>query len=143
YDYTINVWAYLMGPKRLPAGREFPQMVRTIDLAPTLLELCDIDPVEGTKEMQGRSLVPVIEGTDRGDREGYVETAGLDGPNQSRYEANIFCVRTRAWKLIYNSTTKKRELYDLEADPQERNDLAGTRPDVEEPMFEKIRRRYL
>src|SRR4029453_5987004 len=69
YDYTINVWAYLMGPKRLPKGKEVPVMVRTIDLAPTLLELCDIDPVEGTKEMQGRSLLPLIEGADRGDRE--------------------------------------------------------------------------
>jgi arylsulfatase A-like enzyme len=143
YDYTINVWAYLIQQGRLPGGREIPAMVRTIDLAPTLLELCGIDPVEGTKEMQGRSLVPMIEGKDGEDREVYVETAGLDGPTPSPYEANIFCVRNRAWKLIYNSTTKKRELYDLAADPAEQKNLAGTRPEVEEPLFEKIRRRYL
>jgi arylsulfatase A-like enzyme len=143
YDYTINVWAYLLYPKRLPPGREVPVMVRTIDLAPTLLDLCGIDPVEGQKEMQGQSLLPVIEGSDRGDREVYVETAGLDGPTPSPYEANVFCVRNLGWKLIYNSTTKKRELYDLAADPAEQNNLTGTRPDVEEPMFEKIRRRYL
>ena len=52
-------------------------------------------------------------------------------------------MRNRTWKLIYNSTTKQRELYDLAADPQEQNDLAGKRPDVEDPLFEKIRRRYL
>ena len=93
--------------------------------------------------MQGRSLLPVIEGSDQADREVYVETAGLDGPTPSPYEANIFCVRNRTWKLIFNSTSKKRELYDLEADPGEQHNLAGTRPEVEEPMFEKIRRRYL
>ncbi len=143
YDYTINVWAYLMHKGRLPGGKEIPQMVRTIDIAPTLLDLCNIDPVEGEKEMQGRSLVPVIEGADRDDREIYVETAGLDGPTPSPYEANIFCVRNRQWKMIYNSTTKTRELYDLVADPQESKNIAGTKPEVETPLFEKIRRRYL
>lgn len=143
YDYTINVWAYLLHERRLPRGLEVPVMVRTIDLAPTLLELCGIDPVEGAKEMQGTSLLPVIDGTDQSDREAYVETAGLDGPTPSPYEANVFCVRNRTWKLIYNSTTKTRELYDLRADPKEQNNLAGTRPDVEDAMFEKIRRRYL
>jgi arylsulfatase A-like enzyme len=143
YDYTINVWAYLIYPRRLPPGTEVPVMVRTIDLAPTLLELCGIDPVEGQKEMQGKSLLPVIDGRDVDDREVYVETAGLDGPTPSPYEANVFCVRNRKWKLIYNSTTRKRELYDLAADPQEQNDVAGRHPDVEDPLFEKIRRRYL
>jgi arylsulfatase A-like enzyme len=143
YDYTINVWAYMLYPKRLPKGRDVPVMVRTIDIAPTLLEICGIDPVEGRKEMQGRSLLPIVDGQDKDDREVYVETAGLDGPTPSPYEANIFCVRNRTWKLIYNSTTKKRELYDLKADPTEQNNLSGSRPDVEEPLFEKIRRRYL
>ena len=143
YDYTINVWAYLIWPGRLPGGREVPEMVRTIDLAPTLLELAGIDPVEGQKEMQGRSLAPMIEGKDHDDREVYVETAGLDGPTPSPYEANVFCVRNRKWKLIYNSTTKQRELYDLAADPEEQKNVAGTRPEVEDPLFEKIRRRYL
>jgi arylsulfatase A-like enzyme len=143
YDYTINVWAYLIWPGHLPGGREVPEMVRTIDLAPTLLELAGIDPVESQKEMQGRSLVPMIEGRDHEDREVYVETAGLDGPTPSPYEANVFCVRNSKWKLIYNSTTKQRELYDLAADPQEQKNVAGAHPDVEDPLFEKIRRRYL
>jgi arylsulfatase A-like enzyme len=143
YDYTINVWAYLLYPKRLPAGREVPVMVRTIDVAPTLLEICGIDPVEGRKEMQGQSLLPVVAGEDARDREVYVETAGLDGPTPSPYEANVFCVRNDRWKLIYNSTTKARELYDLKADPREQTNLTGSRPEVEDALFEKIRRRYL
>ena len=93
--------------------------------------------------MQGRSLIPMIEGKDHEDREVYVETAGLDGPTPSPYEANVFCVRNSKWKLIYNSTTKQRELYDLAADPQEQKNVAGSRPEVEDPLFEKIRRRYL
>lgn len=143
YDYTINTWAYFMHPELLPSGKEIPNMVRTIDIAPTILDLCRIDPIEGSKEMQGRSLVPVIRGDDRDDREVYVETAGLDGPTPSPTEANVFCVRNRNWKLIYNSTSKVRELYDLTADPSETRNLAGQKPDIEGPLFEKIRRRYL
>ena len=82
-------------------------------------------------------------GDDRDDREVYVETAGLDGPTPSPTEANVFCVRNRNWKLIYNSTSKVRELYDLTADPSETRNLAGQKPDIEGPLFEKIRRRYL
>ena len=72
-----------------------------------------------------------------------METAGLDGPSPSPYEANIFCIRNKKWKMIYNSTTKVRELYDMESDPSESKNLAGTLPDVEAQLFEKIRRRYL
>lgn len=143
YDYTIRTWAYFIQPDVLPGGREITTMVRTIDIAPTLLELCDIVPREGEKEMQGESLLPLMRGEGGIHREIYVETAGLDGPTPSPYEANIFCVRNRRWKMIYNATTKIRELYDMQADPTEAKNLAGTLPEVENELFEKIRRRCL
>lgn len=143
YDYTLKVWSYFICPGRLPQNREIKNLVRTIDIPATILDILDITPQEGNKKMVGASMLPIIEGKDKTDREAYVETAGLDGPHPSPFEPNIFCVRTKKWKLIYNSTTQKRELYDLENDKQETNNLAGKLPDIEETLFKTIEKRGL
>lgn len=143
YDYTLKVWCYFVYPKSLPNNLEIKNQVRTIDIAPTILELVNISPREGNKKMTGSSLLPMINGLDNADREAYVETAGLEGPNPSPFAPNVFCVRTKKWKLIYNSTTDKRELYDMENDRQENNNLCGQFPEIEEELFRKIKQRGL
>jgi arylsulfatase A-like enzyme len=42
----------------------------------------------------------------------------------------IACLRTPRWKLIFNITRDVWELFDLAADPGERQDLSGARADV-------------
>ncbi|HCD38076.1 MAG TPA: hypothetical protein DEQ77_05065 [Candidatus Omnitrophica bacterium] len=71
----------------------------------------------------------------------YAETAGLDGPHPSPFEPNVFCVRTKKWKLIYNMSTDRREFYDLESDAAESNNLTGKFPEIEEELFRKIKQR--
>ncbi|MFH1888980.1 MAG: sulfatase-like hydrolase/transferase [Candidatus Omnitrophota bacterium] len=143
YDYTLKVWCYFVYPARLPAGLEVKTQARTVDIAPTIIDMLKINPNEGKKCMIGKSLLPVIDGVEKADREAYTETAGLDGPYPSPYEPNIFCVRTKKWKLIYNSATEKRELYDLQNDKEEKNNLSGRYPDIEEELFGRIRQRGL
>ncbi|MDD4939905.1 MAG: sulfatase-like hydrolase/transferase [Candidatus Omnitrophica bacterium] len=143
YDYTLRVWCYFVYPARLPVGLEIETQVRTIDIAPTIMDIVNISPNEGNKRMTGKSLLPVINGQDTLDREAYVETAGLDGPYPSPYEPNIFCVRTKKWKLVYNSATDKRELYDMEKDKEEKTNLSGKFPEIEEELFKRIKQRGL
>ena len=47
-------------------------------------------------------------------------------------------VRTSKWKLIHNKHNNTEELYDLENDPNETLNLAGTNLDVEDVLREEL-----
>src|SRR5262249_22274748 len=57
---TTHVPLVLRWPGRLPAGQRIGTVAGLVDLMPTILDLLD---VSGPSAMQGRSLVPVMEGT--------------------------------------------------------------------------------
>lgn len=123
YDYTILVWMYLIYPRMLPQGKEVRTQVRTVDLMPTLLDLLDLSPSKRHKRPVGMSLLPLIEGKETTDRLAFTETGGVEGPNPSPDEPNVKSIRDGRWKLIYNTTTRHFELYDLNADPRETTNL--------------------
>lgn len=138
YDYTIKCWVYIIG-KGLPRNVEVSETARHIDLMPTILDILKIPPKEGYKTIQGKSLIPLINGKDGG-RTAYSETGGLGGPTPSPEIHNIQCVRTNKWKLIYNRTSKKKELYSLENDPREKDNLAGKGLKIENELWEEMQR---
>jgi arylsulfatase A-like enzyme len=102
-------------------GRLLATPVKSIDLFPTILELSgEPVPAEG---VQGRSLASLIRGG--------AEVGLADEPILSESVNTLFVsARTRRWKYIYERTTGKEQLYDLERDPGERRNLAAERPDV-------------
>ncbi len=57
YDETIHVPLFVWDPRSGVAGEKREQLVQTIDLGPTLLDLFDIEP---TPDMQGQSVAAVI-----------------------------------------------------------------------------------
>ncbi|MEK6949580.1 MAG: sulfatase, partial [Nanoarchaeota archaeon] len=61
------------------------------------------------------------------------------GPTPSPDKHNIKSIRTETWKLIYNETTNKKELYNLEKDPEETVNLAGTEPELENYLWESLK----
>jgi len=139
YDYSIKVFSFFLYPKLLPAGREITTQVRSIDIMPTVLDILKITPDDNYKRLKGKSLLGIIEGRDKEDRVAFSETGGLDGPHPSPYGPNVKCVRTKDWKLIYNTTTKKKELYDLVSDPKEENNLIDKYPHIAAKLWEEIK----
>lgn len=109
YDDTLRVPLIVKAPGA--AKREITTQVRLIDLMPTALELAGIEP---NRDAQGGSLVPLLAGG-----EGYA------GGEYTLAESAVGsrALRSGKWKLILSP--KKAELFDLERDPGERNDLAG------------------
>jgi arylsulfatase A-like enzyme len=91
-----------------------------IDVAPTLLELAGVAPGD---EMQGRSLVPLLRDDAVGWRSSFFYEHLFVHPRIPRCEA----VRTQGWKYIRYLDTDPlyEELYDLERDPQELQNLAA------------------
>ena len=68
-------------------------------------------------------MFALIEKPSSEEREVFVETGGLYGPWPSARKHNVFCVRLNKKKLIYNDTPETWELYDLEKDPMETNNI--------------------
>ena len=58
YEETIRIPLLIRYPRRVAANVTRSQMVLSIDLAPTLLELAGVQP---GADLQGRSLIPVLE----------------------------------------------------------------------------------
>jgi len=99
----------------IPAGKTCDRLVSNLDLAPTLLDLCDLD---SGRELHGTSLAGLLTGDDDHWRQGLmVQHYGLQEPMVQRawYHDN--------WKLIVRQDGF-RELYDLAHDPGELENLA-------------------
>lgn len=95
YEEDLRIPLIVCDP-RLPRPRE-PRVrgepVVVPDLAPTVLDLCG---VETPRNMQGRSLRPLLEGQAAGWRSDFFAEQLFDGQNYPRSE----CVRSADWKYI-------------------------------------------
>lgn len=121
YDYTIKTFCLFLTPEQRK-GRVSLQ-TRSIDLMPTILELAGIAADASYMLLQGKSLIPLFNGGEQEERLAFCETGGLYGPWPSPEAHNLFCVRWKNRKIIYNKTTTEWEFYDLDKDPKETNNL--------------------
>lgn len=111
----------------LPAARVESKQVLTVDLPPSLLELCGAKPLE---KIAGHSWVQLVKEGDPAWRTGWLYYYNYE--KQFPYTPNIRALRTDRWKYIRYphgptfATEPDRhldELYDLLADPGELKNL--------------------
>lgn len=121
YDYTIGVFLILHIPGI--KAKTVNEQCRTLDLFPTIADLVEFPLGKDFDKLQGKSLLELIENPSSQEREVFVETGGLYGPWPSIRKHNVFCIRLNQKKLIYNDTPETWELYDLEKDPKEVNNI--------------------
>jgi tetratricopeptide (TPR) repeat protein len=114
-DATLHVPLILRAPGRALQGRVSGQ-VRSIDLAPTLLDLLGI-PVPPV--VQGRSLVGVSDA-----RVAYSESFN------AKYEYGWSELRSLHTDSFHFIDAPRPELYDIRNDPVEQINIAGSRPEV-------------
>jgi len=136
YDYTLRTFAYFIANNFIP--KEISQQVRTIDFMPTILEYLDIKQDNNYAPLDGISLLPIINGTKIEEQIAYSETGNPLDKKEPPKESNTKSVRTSKWKLIFNEYNNTKELYDLENDPNEENNLIGTGLNIENVLWEKL-----
>jgi arylsulfatase A-like enzyme len=136
HEPSIHVPLMVRYPKRIPAGTVRTEMTLDVDLAPTFLDLADV-PIPA--HMQGKSLLPLASAADPSFRkEWYYEY--YEWPNPEKVPP---CrgIRTERYKLIqYTLDPQEFELYDLERDPKETENLHGL-PEVaalEQHLLERL-----
>ena len=135
YDELTRVPLVMRLPDHLPAGRLVRGTAALVDVAPTLCELAGIPAPAG---FVGRSLAPALGGADLGQRPILAHGNFWGEP--------LVSWRSGRWKLILTPRAEgvggevevrpgagysgqyDVELYDLDADPAEREDLAEREP---------------
>lgn len=123
YEESLRMPLLVAWPGHIVAGREVTALTQNLDFAPTFLDLAGV-PVPAA--MQGRSLVPLLEGRTPDDWRDAIYYHFYE--SQAVHEvAAHYGVRTARYKLIryYEPQFACQELFDLQKDPQELHDVAG------------------
>ena len=68
----------------------------------------------------------------------YSETGNPLNDKKPPKEPNTKSVRTSKWKLIINEYNNTQELYDLENDPDEKNNVTGKYIDIEKALYNEF-----
>lgn len=136
YDSTVRVPLILHFPGRIPPAFAVQEPVRTIDVAPTILDLAG---VEIPQSWQGLSVAARVEVAPI-DEEPNASRA-LPAPQpcymetfRTRYSYNwseLQGVRDNNWKFV---RAPRPELYNLAEDPRELNNLYDTRVEIAASM---------
>ncbi len=129
YNSTLHVPLLLHAPGLLPVRVEVDEVVRLIDLAPTLLDYLGIPAALG----EGVSLRPLVR---RYGREG--EGEPVAGGELTAYGESLYGELHLRWSPLYALESEgfklilapQPELYDLAADPGETTNLYAARPEV-------------
>ena len=137
YDYTLKTFTYFLIPGFM--AKNITQQVRTIDFLPTILELFEIPIDEDFKKIDGRSLVPIINGEKIDEDFAFSETGNPQNDSAPPKEPNVKSIRTSEWKLIFNEYNDTKELYNLSIDPDENNNLIGKNENMEQVLWEKLK----
>jgi len=126
YEESIRVPLLVRFPGRVRAGSVIRPMVLSLDLAPSILDLCGAEPLPDT---DGRSWAPLLAGEVADWRSSFLYH--YDYERQFPFTPNVRAVRTDAWKFIRyphgdgGPDRHPAELYDLRADPLEMHNLAA------------------
>ncbi len=111
YEHSMKVPLIISGPG-VKKGKTTGAFVYLLDLFPTLTDLCRLQPPEN---IDGKSLAGLLGGKEEGIRNS-VFTA---------YRNTVRAVRKDEWKMIRYPERHFTQLFNLESDPLELNNLAG------------------
>jgi arylsulfatase A-like enzyme len=119
-------------------GQRVSEQVLTVDVAPTILDLCGAEPL---KNIHGRSVRQLASEKSQGWRTSWLYHYNYEKPFP--YTPNIRAVRTDRWKYIRyphgdgEPDRHRDELYDLQSDPGELHNLSGA--EEHQPRITELR----
>ena len=128
YEEGIRLPLVMRYPRLKRGSAENPNLVSLIDIFPTI---CEAAGIAIPDSIEGKSLL----GLYRGKAGTHRERIFASFVSPTRHRLNIRCIRTERYKLIHHLTTDEVELYDLEKDPYELNNLARQK------RFSKLKKR--
>ncbi len=131
YEGGIRVPMLVKWPSVVSPGSIANQYVIIEDFFPTILEMAGIKKYRKVQAIDGISFIPVLKDSKYEDTSRALvwhfpnKWTSLDGPGINYKSA----IRKGNWKLIYNMKSGTKELYDLDADIHESNELSYKYPE--------------
>lgn len=117
FEESVRVPLIASWPGHWPGGVSCAGLAGLVDLLPTVCEVCG---VQAPGDTEGVSLLPLVEGDKRAVRDRlFAESVVLGSPQHAGC-----MLRAGRWKYCYYLDGTE-ELYDLEADPHEDQNLAS------------------
>ena len=130
YDGGHRVPFFIHWPGgNLVGGHDVQPITAYVDVVPTLIELCELQPPSGVK-FDGTSILPLLAKTppaDWPDRILVTDSQRVKDPIKWRQSS----VMTSRWRLING-----KELYDIQADPGQKKNIAADHPEVVDRLTE-------
>lgn len=123
YEESVKGPLLVCHPAAIERGRRIKQLALSIDIAPTLVEAAG---QTAPARMQGRSLMPLLQGSSPRWREScLMEYYSQENPFPWLTNLDYRAVRLGRYKYIrWIRYEEAQELYDLESDPFEQRNLA-------------------
>jgi N-acetylglucosamine-6-sulfatase len=124
YEESIRIPLLARYPALIPKPRVTNEMVLTVDVAPSILDICGIAPLPLT---HGRSWKPLLRGSNSDWRRSWYYEYNYE--KEFPYTPNVRGVRTDEWKYVHypngggDPDTYAAELYNLRTDPLETKNL--------------------
>jgi len=129
HEHQLHVPLMIRFPQSHFGGLRISELVRLVDLMPTLLALTGSDMQPG---MTGLDLLPL---TTENEVKGTRRFAFATSAKEHLGDTSIFDGR---FKLISYLSTQQLRLYDIAIDPEERTNLADDEPDIVAHLSEQL-----
>jgi arylsulfatase A-like enzyme len=122
-------------PGRVEPGSVSDTPVSSPDFYPTLLDLAGV-PLRPQQHKDGRSFESVLLQSSSLDR----EELYWHWPHYSNHgqQAPAGAIRSGRYKLIEYYENNTRQLFDLQTDPEEKNNLAANRPSLADSLTQRL-----
>ena len=106
---------------------------------------CEIDELqsifredENYSKPDGISLLPLVNNELIPENYAFTETGNPLYEKSPPKEPSVKSIRSSKWKLIFNEYDNSKELYNLELDPDEKNNLINTGESMEESLWNEL-----
>lgn len=147
YDTVTRVPLFIRYPQKVVESKCNSNVVELRQIYPTILSFADIDGYEDPSN----PVLPIHQGTSESSREyamsEYVvpqpsitdlaEAADVSLSGLKKYDRGIRSIRTSSWKFI-EGTDETEELYHIESDPSEEENLINRRPEIANELRGKL-----
>ena len=137
FEETIRTFYLFIGPKIIN-NQKSDKLLSTVDIFPTILDLCDI---KINKKKIGASFYDFLLGKQSEPIEKeftFSETGALHGPYPSPEISNVFGIKTKDYKLMYNKDNGEWSLFNLLDDTKETKNIFATGVKAEKKLKNKL-----
>jgi len=149
YKGILNVPLIFKVPGVAKAGSVSDSLVSAVDLAPTILNLCGIAPEAQPPDMQGFDVTSILKDPNQKLRDNcLIEVDELDTGRVDRWQNPSlkslpvgrlkYLITDRYSLTVYDGFPGYGDLFDLQEDPHELNNLWDTNPDLRHELVEKL-----